>query len=157
MSGQIATRRLPNKSWAITILFAILSAAAPFINEPLEKYFGITLTENEINHLLTMFLGSAAIGGVNAAHKRRERRKAVANDPTAFSHAMNQATPQMWTPAGATQMVAPTVGGGSASSAQHHITDPSTGDPVPNTDDLHNPDEYDDDDDDIPPPKAGAS
>lgn len=147
MSGQVHNRRMPNKSWGITILFAALSAAAPFINEPLEKYFGVTLTENEINHLLTMFLGTAAIGGVNAAHKRREKRKAgivgTPDDGYRLAHAYGHAY-------GAATAPAPDQSG-----TGKGILDPATGSVLPGS--HLGDDDFDDDDDEIPPPKDGGN
>ena len=135
--------RGPSKSWGVTILFAILAAVTPFINEPLEKYLDITITEAELQHLITGFLGSGALGGLNAAHKRHEAHKAGGATAT-----INTAPTSSTTHASTTPFTAP-----SAPRQARGIVHPETGEIVPGTETLDDDDEYDDDDDDVPPPK----
>ena len=68
------------KSWGVTILFTMLVAILPVINEPLEAQFGITITEDELAHFLTAFGITAAAGVGNAA--RKQLRKPVVNIET---------------------------------------------------------------------------
>lgn len=141
MSGQ--HQRRPTKSWALTIFLAGLAAITPFINDVAEEYFGITITQEEVQHLATLALGSAAIGGVSAAHKRREKRKeAEANGGGGHIAPFppnTQTAPDTWT----------------KQALMNDTPDHPKTDHIPGFSDLDD-DDFDDDDDDLPPPKDGG-
>ncbi len=61
------------KSWTVALLFAILSAVLPIINEPLQENFGIVITEGELEHFLTAFGITAAAGVANATRKQLKK------------------------------------------------------------------------------------
>ena len=60
------------KSWAVTLLFTLLTAILPIINEPLAEY-GIHITEEELFHYLGALGLTAGIGAGNAALKRKQK------------------------------------------------------------------------------------
>ena len=69
-----------SKSWSLTLFLAIIATVTPFANELLEPY-GIIITQDEIDHLLTLFGISVAGGaGVSAVKKHAERKNAPANN-----------------------------------------------------------------------------
>ena len=149
MSGKLPGR--PTKSWGLTIFFALLSAITPFVNELLEANFGITITETEVQHLATLFLGSAAIGGFNAAHKRHEKTKAVNGVPPTGGGIPPPPAPPGTAYTASTQY---TVAGTGTKVAPQHVDE--DGRPVPGLTDLTE-DDFDDDDDELPPPKSGEN
>ena len=69
-----------SKSWSLTLFLALIATITPFANELLEPY-GIIITQDEIDHLLTLFGISVAGGaGVSAVKKHSERKNAPANN-----------------------------------------------------------------------------
>lgn len=62
------------KSWAITLLFGLLAAAAPVFNDTVEPY-GIVITEAEMQHLLTAFGLAGGLGVGNAVRKNVAHRQ----------------------------------------------------------------------------------
>ena len=67
------------KSWSVTLMFAILTAVLPIINEPLQDNFGITITETELTHFLTA-LGITGALGTGAAVRKQLKPKQSNND-----------------------------------------------------------------------------
>ena len=65
------TKPKMTKSWAVTLLFTLLTAILPIINEPLAEY-GIHITEEELFHYLGALGLTAGIGAGNAALKRKQ-------------------------------------------------------------------------------------
>ncbi len=79
------------KSWTVALLFAILSAVLPIINEPLQENFGIVITEGELEHFLTAF-GITATAGVANAARKQFRKTPDANPGQKFDNAVSSNT-----------------------------------------------------------------
>ena len=62
------------KSWKLTLISFVVVMAMPVVNGPLAEY-GITITEQELQHFLFVFFGVSAAGGGMSMYKKREDRK----------------------------------------------------------------------------------
>ena len=75
------------KSWKLTLISFIVVMAMPVVNGPLEE-FGITITEQELQHFLFVFFGVSAAGGGLSVYRKHEDRKKfdtmVKVDPQAY-------------------------------------------------------------------------
>lgn len=75
------------KSWGVTLAFAMLAAALPIVDAPLEEKYGIVITEQELAHFLTLFGVSGGLGAGNALRKNITAKKtSPQGDAGAFPH-----------------------------------------------------------------------
>jgi len=74
------------KSWAVTLLFAVLAAGLPVFDQPLQDRFGIVITDKDLTHLMTMFGISGGLGVGNAVRKNVAAKKAAPVRVTSHPH-----------------------------------------------------------------------